>query len=55
MLRLTELLRQIPVQLVDRISAIAQITVQWTAMAVMTATTAEFPKSEGTYFELACL
>ena len=47
-LRLTELLRKIPVQPVDRISAIAQITVQGTEVVAGTATTAGSPKSEGT-------
>ena len=48
MLKLTELLRKIPVQPVDRIRAIAHITVQGTEVVVGTSTPAEFPKSEGT-------
>ena len=41
-----ELLRKIPVQPVDRISSIAQITVQGTEVVV--GTTVELPKSERT-------
>ena len=48
LLRLTELLRKIHVQPVDRASAIAQITVQGTEVVLGTTTAAEFPKSEGT-------
>ena len=46
--RLTELLRKIPVQPVDRGSAIAHISVQGTEVVLGTTTAAEFPKSERT-------
>ena len=47
-LKLAELIRKIRVQHIDRVNAIAQITVHGTEEVVETATTAEFPKSEGT-------